>query len=80
VVRKSTDGGVTFPTILTAASGFCGDQCYYDEPVAMPMTNPNSILLGGSADDVAATCPSHILTRSTDGGTNIRTIRGRTAR
>src|SRR3989442_10915059 len=35
----------------------------------MPATNPNLVLLGGSADNSAATCASHILTRSTNGGT-----------
>src|SRR5262249_1516574 len=30
VLRKSIDGGQTWPTIVTTAGGFCGLQCFYD--------------------------------------------------
>ena len=38
-VRKSTDGGVTWPTLLSSlgapGAGFCSGQCWYDIAVAM---------------------------------------------
>lgn len=49
---QSTDGGATWPTILTAADGFCGGQCFYDMGVAIdPRSSaPNlRIYLGGNA-------------------------------
>jgi hypothetical protein len=51
-VRESTDGGATWPTLLSAANGFCGGQCFYDITVAIdPRTSGSSlrIYLGGSA-------------------------------
>jgi hypothetical protein len=54
-LRKSTDGGVTWPTMLSALgapdAGFCGGQCFYDIAVALDPTNANFIYLGGSAND-----------------------------
>ena len=51
-LRKSTDGGVTWTTFLTAADGFCGGQCFYDLPVGIdPHTSGANlrIYLGGNA-------------------------------
>jgi photosystem II stability/assembly factor-like uncharacterized protein len=61
---KSTNGGLTFPTTLTAANGFCDFQCSYDIAVALDPSNASRILLGGSANPG----PSEILERSTNGG------------
>lgn len=51
-LRRSTDGGVTWPTTLSAANGFCGGQCFYDVVVGIDPRSvaPNlRIYLGGSA-------------------------------
>ena len=50
VVRKSTDGGVTFPTVLTSSRGFCGGQCWYDMPIAVDPNDVNNVIIGGSGD------------------------------
>lgn len=63
-VRKSVDGGATFPTTLTAADGFCGGQCTYDSPIEVSPTNANLVYLGGNARGVC----SDVLKRSADGG------------
>ena len=64
-VRKSTDGGATFPITLTAADGYCGGQCEYDQPIAVDPNNANILYLGGNA---RGTC-SDVLKRSNNGGT-----------
>ena len=64
-LRKSTDAGATWPTLLTSASGFCGGQCFYDMAPALDPTDASIIYLGGSATG----SPSSILKKSTDGGT-----------
>jgi photosystem II stability/assembly factor-like uncharacterized protein len=50
VVRKSTDGGVTFPTVLSSSRGFCGQQCFYDMPIAVDPNDVNNVFIGGSGD------------------------------
>ena|GEM_PF-2272584 len=50
VVRKSTDGGLTFPTVLTSSRGFCGGQCWYDMPIAVDPNDVNNVFIGGSGD------------------------------
>jgi hypothetical protein len=65
VLRKSVDGGQTFSSILTAANGFCGGQCFYDIALAIHPSDAQTIYLGGASD----TAPAHIFTKSTDGGT-----------
>ncbi len=45
---KSTNSGATFPTTLTAATGFCGGQCFYDMAPAIDPSDANKMLLGGS--------------------------------
>ena len=49
-VKKSTDGGVTWPTLLTSADGFCGQQCFYDMPIAVDPTDANKVYIGGGGD------------------------------
>ncbi len=60
-VFRSTDGGVTFPTQLTAGNNFCNPQCFYDIAIAFDPTNANNVYLGGA--------PNTVFKRSTDGGT-----------
>src|SRR5207244_2362046 len=57
----------------SAASGFCGSQCFHAESIAMPANNPNVIWLGGSNASAVATCGSHILRRSADAGATFQT-------
>jgi photosystem II stability/assembly factor-like uncharacterized protein len=60
-VFKSTDGGASFPTQLTAGNNFCASQCFYDIAVAFDPNNANTIYLAGS--------PQAVFRRSFDGGT-----------
>jgi hypothetical protein len=64
-VRKSVDGGVTWSAPLTAAEGYCGGQCSYDNPIAVDPNNASIVYIGGNA---RGTC-SDVLKRSADGGT-----------
>ena len=48
VLRKSTDGGKTYPTILTAADGFAGGQGFYNIAIAIDQTNPQNVYLAGT--------------------------------
>jgi hypothetical protein len=64
-VRKSVDGGVTWGVPLTAAEGYCGGQCAYDNPIAVDPTDANIVYLAGNA---RGTC-SDVMKRSPDGGT-----------
>jgi photosystem II stability/assembly factor-like uncharacterized protein len=64
VMKKSTDGGVTWSTELAGFGGFCGGQCWYDISIAVDPTNALNILVGGSA---GGTC-TIIYKRSIDGG------------
>ena len=66
-LRKSTDRGNTWTT-LTAASGFCGGQCWYDSPVAIDVNN--NIYIGGNADGTS----SAIMKKSTNGGSTFTKI------
>jgi photosystem II stability/assembly factor-like uncharacterized protein len=69
-LQKSTDAGLTWPTTLTSASGFCGGQCFYDMAPALDPTNANIIYLGGSATgDPTTGDNSSILKKATDGNT-----------
>ena len=77
MVRRSTDGGITFSNGLIQTSGFCNTQCFYDIAPAMDPTNSNIIYLGGSANadtnPPRNTCRSNVLTRTLD-GTNFTRI------
>jgi hypothetical protein len=48
LLRKSTDGGKTFPTILTAADGFAGGQGFYNIAIAIDQSNPQNVYLAGT--------------------------------
>ncbi len=63
-LRRSLDGGVSWSAKLFGGGGFCGQQCFYDIPIALSPTDPDVILIGGSAN---GTC-SRVFARSTDGG------------
>lgn len=68
VVRKSTDGGVTWPTVLTSSRGFCNTQCWYDMPIAVDPNDVNNVFIGGSGD--YATTPLASACMVTTDGTN----------
>ncbi len=48
VVRKSTDGGVTFPLTLPDANGFAGGQGFYNIAIAIDQKNPANVYLAGT--------------------------------
>jgi photosystem II stability/assembly factor-like uncharacterized protein len=48
LLRKSTDGGQTYPTILTAADGFAGGQGFYNVAIAIDQTKPQNVYLAGT--------------------------------
>jgi hypothetical protein len=48
VLRQSTDGGKTYPTILTAADGFAGGQGFYNVAIAIDQSNPQNVYLAGT--------------------------------
>ena len=48
VVRKSTDGGVTFPTTLPSADGFAGGQGFYNIAIAIDQSNSKNVYLAGT--------------------------------
>jgi len=48
VVRKSTDGGVTFPTTLPSANGFAGGQGFYNIAIAIDQANSKNVYLAGT--------------------------------
>jgi photosystem II stability/assembly factor-like uncharacterized protein len=48
ILRKSTDGGKTYPTILPAADGFAGGQGFYNIAIAIDQSNPQNVYLAGT--------------------------------
>ncbi|MCI0399538.1 MAG: hypothetical protein L0322_32035 [Chloroflexi bacterium] len=64
-LRRSTDGGVTWPATLPSATGFCGGQCWYDIGLAMDPANANVIYVGGASNSGAA----RVLAKTTNGST-----------
>jgi hypothetical protein len=48
LLRQSTDGGKTFPVILTAADGFAGGQGFYNIAIAIDQKNPLNVYLAGT--------------------------------
>jgi hypothetical protein len=48
VVRKSIDGGATFPVTLSDGNGFAGGQGFYNIAIAIDQTNPLNIYLAGT--------------------------------
>jgi uncharacterized repeat protein (TIGR01451 family) len=69
-LRKSIDGGASWPTILGGSPGFCDGQCWYDLVVAMPPNDTNTVYLAGSAHSGSA----HILLKSINGGAGFTDI------
>jgi uncharacterized protein (DUF2141 family) len=66
-LRKSVDGGVTWP-LVAAANGFCGPSCFYAMVIGTDPTNVNNLYLGGSIGNGIGTCRAGILGRSVNGG------------
>lgn len=76
LLRRSVDGGATWPTtnaasaaaggIVRAGDGFCGGQCFYDIAVGIDPGNASIIQIGGNAD--YGGCQT-LTKRSTDGVT-----------
>src|SRR2546423_3559265 len=80
-VRKSIDGGATWPNtpaavgtggVVVSADGYCGGQCFYDQPIAVSPTDANLVYVGGNA---RGTC-SDVLKKSSDGLTFARDDQG----
>jgi photosystem II stability/assembly factor-like uncharacterized protein len=67
-LAKSTDGGATWsftaPSTLPSLPNFCSGQCWYDVALAVLPTDPNTLIVGGSA----FTNNSSTDFRSSDGG------------
>lgn len=63
-LRRSTDGGITWSAKLAGGGGFCGGQCWYDNPVAIHPNDANIILIGGAGN---GSC-SRVYARSTNAG------------
>jgi hypothetical protein len=64
-LRKSVDGGLTWSAKLPGGGGFCGGQCFYDQPIAVSPADANRVLIGGAGN---STC-SRVYAMSTNGGT-----------
>jgi hypothetical protein len=54
VVRKSTDGGVSFPTTLPSANGFAGGQGFYNIAIAIDQSNSKNMYLAGTLSATGA--------------------------
>jgi len=67
LLRRSTDGGVTWSTPLPGSAGFCGGQCFYDMAIAVTPDN-QTIHLGGAARGGNAACSIDVMKRSTNAG------------
>lgn len=46
---KTTDGGATWSNLSTVPD-VCDGQCWYDMPIAVSPTDPNSVFIGGNAN------------------------------
>jgi len=66
---KTSPDGVTW-TAVPGANGFCAGQCFYDMVPAFHPDNASTIFIAGNADGTVGTCSSHVLARSTNGGTS----------
>ncbi|HEY3042278.1 MAG TPA: HYR domain-containing protein [Pyrinomonadaceae bacterium] len=67
MLRRSTDGGLTWSTPLPGSTGFCGGQCFYDIAVAVTPDN-QTIHLGGAARGGSGSCLVDVMKRSLNGG------------
>ena len=76
LLRRSVDGGVTWPAtnsaaptvggIVRSADGYCGGQCFYDVGVEVDPVNASIIQIGGSGN--YGGCQT-VTKRTTDGAT-----------
>jgi hypothetical protein len=48
IVRKSIDGGATFPVTLPSGNGFAGGQGFYNVAIAIDQSNPSNVYLAGT--------------------------------
>jgi photosystem II stability/assembly factor-like uncharacterized protein len=72
LLRRSTDGGLTWSAPIPGSTGFCGGQCFYD--IALAVTPDNqTIHLGGAAGNGSANCSTSVMKRSVNGGTTFAT-------
>jgi hypothetical protein len=62
-IRKSIDGGLTWSAKQAGGGGFCGGQCFYDQPIAVSPADANRVLIGGAGN---GTC-SRVYAMSTNG-------------
>jgi hypothetical protein len=65
---KSVDSGANW-TSVPAANGFCGGQCFYDQPIYADPANPLIVYLGSAGGDDPGILPS-VFMRSDNGGTS----------
>lgn len=70
ILRRSTNGGISWSAALNGGKGYCGGQCFYDIAIAISPTSANSIYLGGSANSTCST----VLSRSTNGGSSFARV------
>src|SRR6185503_12891449 len=73
LLRRSTDGGLTWSNPIAGSTGFCGGQCFYDIAVAVTPDN-QTIHLGGAAGTGSANCTTSVMKRSTNGGTSFTSL------
>jgi photosystem II stability/assembly factor-like uncharacterized protein len=64
---QSADGGQNWAQ-LTNTPDYCSPQCYYDDAIAVSPTNPDVVVVGGSAGYDSKGFPYGNLLLSTDGG------------
>lgn len=64
LLRRSTDGGVSWSAPLSAVTGFCDGQCFYDIVATVNPLNSATILVGGSANS----SPAFLMKRSVNAG------------
>ncbi len=72
-IYKSVDGGTNW-VLMTAANGYCGGQCFYDQPVWAEPDNPLIVYHGGAGAVASAGITRSNIRRSTDGGTTFADI------
>ena len=72
-IYKSIDGGTTWVQ-LAAANGYCGGQCFYDQPVWAQPNDPMIVYHGGAGAVASAGITRSNVRRSTDGGTTFADI------
>jgi hypothetical protein len=64
LLRRSTNGGVTWSSPLSGVTGFCDGQCFYDIVATVNPLNSGTILVGGAANSGS----SFVMKRSVNRG------------